>query len=277
MKTTLVPLLSLWALAACASTQGLRTAPLDAGVARVYPDSLDPVAAAAEGTVRSAGLTVDTILYPDSQTVMIIARSGSSVFSYGEIVRVLMQRLPSGETSVRVHTVPRLATNLTYTRWNEDIFGALGRALARARSVSPATDANAATPHWGPSMEALRSLRTGAVIRVTTPSGRRQGPVSIVTDTMLTLGSSAIPASALDSLWTRKSNAKTGALVGALVGSVIGLVIASHQQRQSCDLSQYPCGQFAVPALIVMGGMLGGAAVGAGIGSAIPRWRLRFP
>jgi hypothetical protein len=97
----------------------------------------------------------------------------------------------------------------------------------------------------------------------------------VVTDSTLTLGTSVTPASAIDSLWALKSPAKTGMTIGALVGGVIGVVIASHQPR-SCDLSQYPCGLYT-GLLIVTGSVLTGGAVGAGIGSAIPRWRLRFP
>ena len=58
---------------ACASTAGLRSAPLDAGETKFYAAPLSVVGPAARQAVLSAGLNVDTVSTPDSLTWMIIA------------------------------------------------------------------------------------------------------------------------------------------------------------------------------------------------------------
>jgi len=58
---------------ACASTAGLRSAPLDAGETKFYAAPLGVVGPAARQAVLSAGLNVDTVSTPDSLTWMIIA------------------------------------------------------------------------------------------------------------------------------------------------------------------------------------------------------------
>ena len=82
-------LLLLLPLTGCASTQALIHALPAAGSRRVYPDTLPRVADEAREAVLHAGLQIDTILRPDSQTVMIIAKKGMQLFGTGELVRVL--------------------------------------------------------------------------------------------------------------------------------------------------------------------------------------------
>ncbi|HMA41735.1 MAG TPA: hypothetical protein VKP10_16790 [Gemmatimonadales bacterium] len=81
-------------MAACASTGGMRSQPLDAGETKVYAAPLNTVAPAARQAVLAAGLDVDTVSQPDSLTWMIIAKKGMSFFSYGEVVRVVVQQTP---------------------------------------------------------------------------------------------------------------------------------------------------------------------------------------
>ena len=64
--------------AACASTAGLRSAPLDAGETKFYSQPLAVVGPAARQAVLSVGLNVDTVSTPDSLTWMIIAKKGMS-------------------------------------------------------------------------------------------------------------------------------------------------------------------------------------------------------
>ena len=93
--------------AACASTAGLRSEPLDAGETKFYSAPLAVVGPAARQAVLSAGLNVDTVSTPDSLTWMIIAKKGMSLFSYGELVRVVVaaDARSSGGGS-RVHETP---------------------------------------------------------------------------------------------------------------------------------------------------------------------------
>ena len=118
-------------VAACASTAGLRSAPLDAGETKFYAAPLAVVGPAARQAVLSAGLNVDSVSTPDSLTWMIIAKKGMSLFSYGELVRVVVAQTPDGAVAVRVFTKRRLATNVTAKGdWSGAIFQQLDRILA---------------------------------------------------------------------------------------------------------------------------------------------------
>lgn len=267
-------LLLLLPLTACATTQALIHAPTTVGARRVYPDSLQQVADGAREALLQAGLHVDTVLQPDPQTVVIIAKKGMQLPGTGELVRVLAQPLPDGQTAVRVRTVPRLTPNVLYTTWDDDVLAELGRALARRASH----DSTGSFP-WAPSVEALRSLAPDAYVRVAPRTGSRiQGPISLATNLELALGSHrAVPAAAIESLWVRKSHARVGVLLGALVGLPVGLVIA-HNHGQHCLRASGDANSCTVEKdLIVFGALTGSMLTGAGIGSLIPKWKLRFP
>ena len=118
--------------AACASTAGLRSEPLDAGETKFYAAPLAVVGPAARQAVLSAGLNVDTVSTLDSLTWMIIAKKGMSLFSYGELVRVVVAQTPDGAVAVRVFTKRRLATNVTAKGdWSGPIFHQLDLILAQ--------------------------------------------------------------------------------------------------------------------------------------------------
>lgn len=118
--------------AACASAGGMRSEPLDAGEAKFYTEPLAIVAGAARQAVLFADLSVDTVFQADSLTWMIIAKKGMSLFSYGELVRVVAQQTPDGAVVVRVFTKRRLATNVTAKDdWSGPIFEQLDHILAR--------------------------------------------------------------------------------------------------------------------------------------------------
>ena len=119
-------------IAACASTAGLRSAPLDAGETKFYAAPLAVVGPAARQAVLSAGLNVDSVATLDSLTWMIIAKKGMSLFSYGELVRVVVAQTPDGAVAVRVFTKRRLATNVTAKGdWSGPIFQQLDLILAQ--------------------------------------------------------------------------------------------------------------------------------------------------
>ncbi len=124
---------------------------------------------------------------------------------------------------------------------------------------------------------ALRSLRAGQVVRVVGPAfGMRTGPVIGVTGGMFLLGGArgtdSLSVSGIDSVWIRKGHARAGWLVGGLVGTVVGIAVLSHQ---SCAIGDIGCEFGAV--FEGAGITLAGALVGAGIGSAVPDWKRRYP
>jgi len=132
IRTTVCALAALALGAACASTGGLRSEPLDRGEAKFYATPLAVVAPAARQAVLSAGLEVDTVSQLDSLTWMIIAKKGMSLFSYGELVRIVVQQTVEGAVAVRVFTKRRLATNITARGdWSGRVFEQLDQILAQ--------------------------------------------------------------------------------------------------------------------------------------------------
>ena len=265
-----IQLLCLLPLGACASTHALIVAPLDAGHRRSYPDSLAPVVQETNGALLQTGLQIDTTLRPDSQSYMIVAKKGTSWFSYGELVRILAHSLPDGGTDVRVYTVPRMATSVTYTRWDDEVFMQLGRGLAR----SIRTDTSGRPQRWAPQLEIVRSLAPHATVRIAAGS-RYAGSVTNEGDSVVVLdGRRRVAVAAIDSLWLKKSNAQAGAIVGSLAGAVAGLLIARANGASCSDFSG-EC--FAGPYATVLVSTAGGTILGALIGHVFPKWKFRYP
>lgn len=97
----------------CASAGGMRSAPLDLGVARTFDASYDRVLRAAREATVASGLAIDSFEQPDSITAVIVAKKGTSAFSWGELVRLVVQEVDSTHALVRVYSKRKLATNVT--------------------------------------------------------------------------------------------------------------------------------------------------------------------
>ena len=104
--------LALLAVPACATTGGMKSAPITEGVSRSFQGDYDRVLSAARESVVDAGLDIDEVSKVDDKTWMIIAKKGASAWSWGELVRVVVQETGPAETSVRVLTERRMATNV---------------------------------------------------------------------------------------------------------------------------------------------------------------------
>jgi len=86
--------------------------------------------------------------------------------------------------------------------------------------------------------------------------------------------SATLDASAIDSLWVRGKATRAGTNTGAIVGGFLSFIFwaavcSGVNEGSGCD------GWGTVAALGVAGG-IGGALVGAGIGSMVPMWQLRY-
>jgi hypothetical protein len=82
-----------------------------------------------------------------------------------------------------------------------------------------------------------------------------------------------VPATTIDTLWTRGSAVKTGAIVGALTGLALGVVAGA-----TCN----EWGEGDCPtdtAVLALGGigLGGGALLGSLLGLAIPKWHRQYP
>jgi hypothetical protein len=106
-------LLAAMSLTGCGTVSGLRTAPVNEGVARSYAADYGHVTHAAFEAVQSLGLKVEEAGEIDPNTWRVVATAGASAFSWGELVRVSVQRNQAMPVAVWVLTRRRLATNIT--------------------------------------------------------------------------------------------------------------------------------------------------------------------
>ena len=110
---------------ACATAGGIRSEPIDAGVSRSISADYDRVTRAAREAIVEVGLEIHETKQAGDQ-VMIVAAKGVSAFSWGELVRVVVEETSLTETTVRVITQRRLATNVTAKGdWSTSIFSAM--------------------------------------------------------------------------------------------------------------------------------------------------------
>ena len=127
-------LVTLTFLAACASAGGMRAEPLDVGVVREFNGDYPTVLSATRNAVTSAGLAVDSYEEVNDSTAMIVAKKGTSAWSWGELVRVVVQKSASDRTTVRVLSRRRMATNVTAKGdYSDTIFSNIELALGDER------------------------------------------------------------------------------------------------------------------------------------------------
>jgi len=108
-----VQLVILTVLAACASPTSVQNAPLHAGVGRTYQAAFERTANAAREAVVETGLQIESASQVDATTWLIVSKKGTSAFSWGEVVRVVVIRDSPTETTVRVHSARRISPNIT--------------------------------------------------------------------------------------------------------------------------------------------------------------------
>ena len=96
-----------------ATTGGLKGEPLDAGTSQTYGVPLNRVVAATREAVMEAGFQIDDVSHPSDSTWVVIGKRGAGFFSYGELVRAVIQPAGKGQTAVRVLTKRRVATDIT--------------------------------------------------------------------------------------------------------------------------------------------------------------------
>ena len=116
-------------------------------------------------------------------------------------------------------------------------------------------------------------LHAGQLLRLHLRGGQRlEGRFAVYSPAPPALRLSAadtlVPVGMIDSLWVRGSAAKSGAIIGALVlGVPSAIVWQALCERQG----EGTCGWGTVYGLTAVGALLGAA-----IGSASPRWHLRY-
>jgi len=89
----------------------------------------------------------------------------------------------------------------------------------------------------------------------------------------LSVADTLIQAETVDSLWVRGRATKTGALVGAVV---VGVPAAVFWAAVCSAIAESECTAWGAVAGLTVGTAGIGALLGAGVGTAFPRWQLRY-
>jgi len=126
-------------------------------------------------------------------------------------------------------------------------------------------------------------VKPGQLLRVeSAPLGRLEGRFVAMDVSTLTLTRDSTPTEVrlpdIERLWVRGRATGRGALIGAGVGIVAGAAYGLLIGSIACEpVDGGDCTSAEVAAVMGLLGGAGGAAVGAGVGYAIPIWRMRFP
>jgi hypothetical protein len=131
----------------------------------------------------------------------------------------------------------------------------------------------------GPRASAFSALQDSQWVRFTSTSLyrhrgillAREGPELVVSAEPQPL---RIPATSIDTLWTRGNSAKQGAILGSIIGALAGVAAGLHYGATTTE-HDFSTGQ----ALLLMGGVgaAGGGVLGTLFGLSLPRWKRRFP
>ena len=103
-----------------ASTTGLsqqsmnkvKNAPLHAGDARTFDQPFKTLIKYSRDACTEAGLVMESSERIDDDTYMILSKAKTSAFSWGEIVRVVLEQKDPMKTVVRVYTRRRIGINV---------------------------------------------------------------------------------------------------------------------------------------------------------------------
>jgi len=162
---------------------------------------------------------------------------------------------------------------------NRSLTFALFAVLAQAALPGPLS---AQTPPSRPSLvEArLQQLKSDSYLRVAVVgdgtiagrlSDRSAGSFSLAMDS----GSRTLRVDQVEALWVRGRATGTGAMVGGIVGVVSGVLFGLWVEKTFCDCVHPNYAGAAARGGVIFGAA--GLALGAVIGTAIPKWHQKYP
>ncbi len=107
----------------CATSSGIQKSALDQGPAETFPAPLPRVVDATRQSMMELKLGINTDRAVDADTHMLVGEIGLSAFSYGGVVRAVIDDNGDDTSTVHVVTKRKLATNITAKgNWAPDIF-----------------------------------------------------------------------------------------------------------------------------------------------------------
>lgn len=104
---------SLTNLQAQQSLNKVKNAPLHAGDARTFEQPFKTMIRYARDACTDAGLVMESSERIDEDTYMIMSKAKTSAFSWGEVVRIVLEQKDTMKTVMRVYTRKRIGINVT--------------------------------------------------------------------------------------------------------------------------------------------------------------------
>jgi len=111
-STLLLMLLSI-GLSAQQSLNKVKNAPLHAGDGRTFEQPMKAMIKMARQACTEAGLVMESSERIDEDTYMILSKAKTSAFSWGEVVRIVLEQKEASKTVMRVYTRKRIGINVT--------------------------------------------------------------------------------------------------------------------------------------------------------------------
>ena len=100
-------------LVGCASKSSIQREPLHAGKEKRFQADFNKTLEAAHEAMIASGLQVESNTKIDENTYMLIGKKGTSLWSWGELVRVVVIKEDAETTVVRVVSKRRVSANIT--------------------------------------------------------------------------------------------------------------------------------------------------------------------
>ncbi|MCH7474351.1 MAG: hypothetical protein IIA27_06735 [Gemmatimonadetes bacterium] len=108
----------------CATMAGMRTEPLDAGVAKEYTTDLRTAVSATRNALLGSALEIDDVEEMDESTWMFLAKRKAGKWTIGELVRVLVVQTGENVVPIRILSKRRAAMNVSArSDWSDAVFG----------------------------------------------------------------------------------------------------------------------------------------------------------
>lgn len=120
------------AMSSCATVASVSSEPLTDGLTRPYPYPMPFVVQAARASILRSNYDIEKDEALEPQTWMIVATRGVSLWSWGEVVRLVIVAYPW--TTVTVYAEPRMATNVAAMDTDDfaaELFPEIAAELAR--------------------------------------------------------------------------------------------------------------------------------------------------
>ena len=124
-------------LSGCATMAGMRTEPFDMGLAKVYETDLRAAVRSTRNALLGSALEIDDVEEIGASTWMFLAKRKSGKWTYGELVRVIVEETGENEVTIRIISKRRSAINITArSDWSDAVFAQLALDLTEKRRPS---------------------------------------------------------------------------------------------------------------------------------------------